>query len=78
MGNVLQLRNDISGAIGKIIWTARKNQLGTATANSWQAARFISAQCNGLNNVQNVRCLHGVIDAWAQEVDAKMRRYKLG
>src|SRR5271170_6157658 len=28
--------------------------------------------------LQNVRCLRGGIDAWAQEVDAKMRRYKLG
>ncbi|HZL14317.1 MAG TPA: rhodanese-like domain-containing protein [Verrucomicrobiae bacterium] len=27
---------------------------------------------------QNVRCLRGGIDAWAQEVDVKMRRYKLG
>ena len=26
----------------------------------------------------NVRCLRGGIDAWAQEVDPKMRRYKLG
>jgi len=25
-----------------------------------------------------VRCLRGGIDVWAQEVDAKMRRYKLG
>ena len=30
------------------------------------------------HGLQNVRCLHGGIDAWAQEVDAKMRRYKLG
>jgi rhodanese-related sulfurtransferase len=29
------------------------------------------------HGLQNVRCLHGGIDAWAQEVDAKMRRYKL-
>jgi len=26
----------------------------------------------------NVRCLRGGIDAWAQEVDLKMRRYRLG
>ena len=30
------------------------------------------------HGLQNVRCLHGGIDAWAQEVDSKMRRYKLG
>ena len=29
------------------------------------------------HGLQNVRCLRGGIDAWAQEVDAKMRRYKL-
>jgi rhodanese-related sulfurtransferase len=27
---------------------------------------------------ENVRCLHGGIDAWAQEVDLKMPRYRLG
>ena len=30
------------------------------------------------HGLQNVRCLRGGIDAWAQEVDPKMRRYKLG
>jgi rhodanese-related sulfurtransferase len=30
------------------------------------------------HGLQNVRCLRGGLDAWAQEVDAKMRRYKLG
>jgi rhodanese-related sulfurtransferase len=29
------------------------------------------------HGLQNVRCLRGGIDAWAQEVDGKMRRYKL-
>lgn len=29
------------------------------------------------HGLQNVRCLRGGIDAWAQEVDTKMRRYKL-
>jgi rhodanese-related sulfurtransferase len=28
------------------------------------------------HGLQNVRCLRGGIDAWAQEVDPKMRRYK--
>src|ERR1700690_461031 len=30
------------------------------------------------HGLSNVRCLRGGIDAWAQEVDTKMRRYKLG
>jgi rhodanese-related sulfurtransferase len=30
------------------------------------------------HGLTNVRCLRGGIDAWAQEVDTGMRRYKLG
>jgi rhodanese-related sulfurtransferase len=30
------------------------------------------------HGLQNVRCLRGGIDAWAQEVDPKLRRYRLG
>jgi rhodanese-related sulfurtransferase len=30
------------------------------------------------HGLQNVRCLRGGIDAWAQEVDKEMRRYKVG
>ena len=30
------------------------------------------------HGLKNVRCLRGGIDAWAQEVDSKMRRYKIG
>ena len=30
------------------------------------------------HGLQNVRCLRGGIDAWAQEVDTTMPRYKLG
>jgi rhodanese-related sulfurtransferase len=30
------------------------------------------------HGLQNVHCLRGGIDAWAQEVEPKMRRYKLG
>jgi rhodanese-related sulfurtransferase len=30
------------------------------------------------HGLQNVRCLRGGIDAWAQEVDTKMRRYRVG
>ena len=29
------------------------------------------------HGLQNVRCLRGGIDAWAQDVDLKMRRYRL-
>jgi rhodanese-related sulfurtransferase len=30
------------------------------------------------HGLQNVRCLRGGIDAWAQEIEPTMRRYKLG
>jgi len=30
------------------------------------------------HGLQNVRCLRGGIDTWAQEVEPTMRRYKLG
>jgi rhodanese-related sulfurtransferase len=30
------------------------------------------------HGLENVRCLRGGIDAWAREIDHKMRRYKLG
>jgi rhodanese-related sulfurtransferase len=30
------------------------------------------------HGLQNVRCLRGGVDAWAQEVETGMRRYKLG
>jgi len=30
------------------------------------------------HGLQNVRCLRGGLDAWSQEVDAKVRRYQLG
>ena len=30
------------------------------------------------HGLQNVRCLRGGIDAWAQELETGMRRYKLG
>lgn len=29
------------------------------------------------HGLQNVRCLRGGLDAWAQEVDTKLRRYKI-
>ncbi len=30
------------------------------------------------HGMKNVRCLHGGIDAWAQDVDTEMPRYRLG
>jgi rhodanese-related sulfurtransferase len=30
------------------------------------------------HGLQNVRCLRGGIDAWSQEVDSSVRRYRLG
>jgi rhodanese-related sulfurtransferase len=30
------------------------------------------------HGLQNVRCLRGGIDAWSQEVDPRLRRYRLG
>jgi rhodanese-related sulfurtransferase len=44
-----------------------------AGKNSLDAAAYFTG-----HGLQNVRCLLGGIDAWAQEVDAKMRRYRLG
>jgi len=41
--------------------------------NSLDAAAYFMG-----HGLQNVRCLRGGIDAWAQEVDPKMRRYKVG
>jgi len=44
-----------------------------AGKNGLDAAAYFTG-----HGLQNVRCLRGGIDAWAQEVDTKMRRYKLG
>jgi rhodanese-related sulfurtransferase len=41
--------------------------------NSLDAAAYFIG-----HGLQNVRCLRGGIDAWSQEVDAKVRRYKVG
>jgi rhodanese-related sulfurtransferase len=44
-----------------------------------QGAQALDAAAYFLGHgLQNVRCLQGGIDAWAREVDPKMRRYKLG
>jgi rhodanese-related sulfurtransferase len=41
--------------------------------NSLDAATYFMG-----HGLQNVRCLRGGLDAWSQEVDPKLRRYKLG
>jgi rhodanese-related sulfurtransferase len=41
--------------------------------NSLDAAAYFMG-----HGLQNVRCLRGGIDAWAQEVDTGMRRYRIG
>ncbi len=43
-----------------------------AGKNGLDAAAYFTG-----HGLKNVRCLRGGIDAWAQEVDPKMRRYKL-
>ena len=61
-------------------------QLMASGSNSEPIVMIDHAGKNGLDaaayfmghGLQNVRCLRGGIDAWAQEVDLKMRRYKLG
>lgn len=60
-------------------------QLMASGSNSDPIVVIDHAGKNGLDaaayfmghGLQNVRCLRGGIDAWAQEVDPKMRRYKL-
>ncbi|HEU5397220.1 MAG TPA: rhodanese-like domain-containing protein [Verrucomicrobiae bacterium] len=61
-------------------------QLMASGSNSEAIVIIDHAGKNGLDaaayfmghGLQNVRCLRGGIDAWAQEMDPKMRRYKLG
>jgi rhodanese-related sulfurtransferase len=61
-------------------------ELMASGSNAHQVVVIDHAGKNGLDaaayfmghGLQNVRCLRGGIDAWAQEVEPKMRRYKLG
>ncbi len=74
----------IEGAI--LLSQAVMQQLMASGSNSNPIVVIDHAGKNGLDaaayfmghGLQNVRCLRGGIDAWAQEVDTKMRRYKLG
>jgi rhodanese-related sulfurtransferase len=59
-------------------------ELMASGSNTNQIVVIDHAGKNGLDaagyfmghGLQNVRCLRGGIDAWAQEVDSKMRRYE--
>jgi rhodanese-related sulfurtransferase len=42
-------------------------------AQALDAAAYLTG-----HGLQNVRCLRGGLDAWSQEVDPKVRRYRLG
>jgi rhodanese-related sulfurtransferase len=61
-------------------------QLMSSGSNSEPIVVIDHAGKNGLDaaayfighGLQNVRCLRGGIDAWAREVDPKMRRYRIG
>ncbi|HET7625741.1 MAG TPA: rhodanese-like domain-containing protein [Verrucomicrobiae bacterium] len=61
-------------------------QLMSSGSNSEPIIVIDHAGKNGLDaaayfighGLQNVRCLRGGIDAWAREVDPKMRRYRIG
>ena len=61
-------------------------QLMASGSNSEAIVVIDHAGRNGLDaaayfmghGLQNVHCLRGGIDAWAEEIDPKMRRYKLG
>ncbi|HTV62013.1 MAG TPA: rhodanese-like domain-containing protein [Verrucomicrobiae bacterium] len=74
----------IEGAI--LLSQAVMQQLMASGSNSNPIVVIDHAGKNGLDaaayfmghGLQNVRCLRGGIDAWAREVDPKMRRYKLG
>ncbi len=74
----------IEGSI--LLSQAVMQQLMGSGSNSNPIVVIDHAGKNGLDaaayfmghGLQNVRCLRGGIDAWAQEVDTKMRRYRLG
>jgi len=75
---------NITGSV--LLSQAVMQQLMGSGSNTQAIVVIDHAGKNGLDaaayfmghGLQNVRCLRGGIDAWAQEVDTKMRRYKLG
>ena len=75
---------NIAGSV--LLSQAVMQQLMGSGSNAEPVVVIDHAGKNGLDaaayfmghGLQNVRCLRGGIDAWAQEVDATLRRYKLG
>ena len=75
---------NIAGSV--LLSQAVMQQLMGSGSNTQAIVVIDHAGKNGLDaaayfmghGLHNVRCLRGGIDAWAQEVDTKMRRYKLG
>ncbi|HEV2695059.1 MAG TPA: rhodanese-like domain-containing protein [Verrucomicrobiae bacterium] len=75
---------NIAGSV--LLSQAVMQQLMGSGSNTQAIVVIDHAGKNGLDaaayfmghGLQNVRCLRGGIDAWAQEVDMTMRRYKLG
>ena len=61
-------------------------QIMAEGTNTWPLVVVDHQGKNGLDaaayfmghGLQNVRCLRGGLDAWSQEVDSTVRRYKLG
>ncbi len=75
---------NIAGSL--LLSQAVMQQLMGSGSNSEPIVVIDHAGKNGLDaaayfighGLKNIRCLRGGIDAWAQEVDSTMRRYKLG
>ena len=75
---------NIAGSV--LLSQAVMQQLMGSGSNAEPVVVIDHAGKNGLDaaayfighGLQNVRCLRGGIDAWAQAVDVKLRRYKLG
>jgi rhodanese-related sulfurtransferase len=75
---------NIKGSV--LLSQAVMQQLMASGSNTDPVVVIDHAGKNGLDaaayfighGLQNVRCLRGGIDAWAQEVDQSLRRYKLG
>ena len=75
---------NITGSV--LLSQAVMQQIMASGSNSEAVVVIDHAGKNGLDaaayfmghGLQNVRCLRGGIDAWAQEVEPTMRRYKLG
>ncbi|MDR3459466.1 MAG: rhodanese-like domain-containing protein [Verrucomicrobiae bacterium] len=75
---------NIAGSV--LLSQAVMQELMSSGSNNQPVVVIDHAGKNGLDaaayfmghGLQNVRCLRGGLDAWAQEVDPKLRRYRLG